>query len=430
MTGSRSADVPAVPSPGDGGGADASAGPVGPRAHDVTAASSAVGDAALRKLEARHRTMLDAAGDAILVFDFHTARAVEVNRAACALFGYSPEEFKTMTGRTLAGPAAIDVVDRTSATLVATGSAFEPRHPMQRKDGSRFIASVRVSTYVIDGVRHYLSVVRDETAQVEAEQALRAANASVERAHEQLLHSNRLAALGQLAAGIAHEISNPLQFMVGSIESLEELVEGHPEAPALLSAMRDGTSRIRTVVRALLPFARVETFEMERLDLQNVVLEAQRMVAHELRDRAVVEVQSDGPALVLGDRLRLMQVVTNLLTNAAHAIVDGPVAAHRIVVSTRNEPGLVALTVEDTGVGIGEADRARLFEPFYTTKARELGTGLGLTLCAEIVRRHGGTIDLVPREGGGTLACVQFPALDARSSSPPSQPATEPPRPT
>jgi PAS domain S-box-containing protein len=366
--------------------------------------------------DGRHHAMMANAGDAILITDYASARFVEVNPAACALFGYTPAEFLQLTGRALGGPEAKEVVDQVARALVETGAAFHPRHPMRRKDGSPFWGAVRLSMYEYLGEKQYLVIVRDVTAEVEVEEArareLERSQRELAAAQRALVHSSRLAALGQMAAGVAHEINNPLQFILAGFDELELAVsDAAAETRQVLADMRDGDERIRLVTRSLLPFARVEVGEPERVELNELVQWACRMTANDIRHRAQLERHLGPVPAILGHRTRLGQLITNLLTNAAHAIEEGASERHRITVTTELVADRVHLTVADTGRGIAEELRPRIFDPFFTTKPRDLGTGLGLALCAEIVGRYGGTIDFTSEVGRGTSFVVTFPVL-------------------
>src|SRR5690606_25841457 len=167
--------------------------------------------ARLRTSELRYRTMVRSAADAILVSDMRSAHFVEVNPAACELFGLTLDELRLRTGRSLCAPEESHTVDRMSARLVATGYAFEPQVEMCRKDGTRFWGSLRISAYRVDGQELYVAIVRDVTEQVQRQQQLAESNRRLEQAHERLLCSERLAALGQHSATVAQQINNTQQ---------------------------------------------------------------------------------------------------------------------------------------------------------------------------------------------------------------------------
>jgi PAS domain S-box-containing protein len=371
--------------------------------------------------EHRHRMMMDIAGDAILIADYDTARFVEANLAACAMFGYTVEEFQQLTGRALAGPDGGATVDRVSRALKEAGRVFEQRHPLRRKNGTYLWATVRLSVYEHMARKYSIAIIRDVTEQVEREQALERTNRQLEAAQQLVLHSSRLASLGQMAAGVAHEINNPLHFIIGGFDEIEPLVaSASPHTRKAFADMREGAERIRSVTGSLLPFARVETGQPEHVDLNELVQWAYRMTANEIRHRAQVVLELSPLPQMIAHRTRLGQLVTNLLTNAAQAIEEGDSARNRIAVRTELAQGRVRLTIADTGHGIPDEIRPHIFDPFFTTKPREHGTGLGLSLCAEIVAAHHGTIGFESEVGKGTTFVVTFPAELGVSLPPPA----------
>ncbi len=253
---------------------------------------------------------------------------------------------------------------------------------------------------------------------------------------------------------MAHEVNNPAAFLLanltvlqGQLATLGDLLErpGGPGAAdqatarALLQDVRDivgdnltGVRRIATIVRALLDHAQPGTGRFSETRLDAVAEEACRLVERQIALRArLVRRLAPVPA-VDADAGRLVQVVTNLLVNASHAVAEGAPEANEIEVVTAVVEGGVVLRVRDTGVGIAPDVRARLFEPFFTTRGQGKGTGLGLYLCAEIVRSHGGELQVSSSPGAGATFEVWFPtrpgpvasaAAVAAPASPPSAPA-------
>lgn len=226
----------------------------------------------------------------------------------------------------------------------------------------------------------------------------------------------RLALVGQLAAGVAHEINNPLTFVSSNLRHLEELRErGEVCDPQELAEIHgetlEGVRRIHQIVRDLKTFARDDSSDGDTSSAAEVVAEALRLGRPKLH--AGVRVIDDVPAqlsLVRFGKGRFVQVVLNLLTNAVDATSatkapDGP----EIRISAKAQGDTVVLHVEDNGPGIPERVLERMFEPFFTTKPAGVGTGLGLALCREYVERVGGTISAENRDGGGARFIVTLP---------------------
>src|SRR5882757_7033193 len=217
--------------------------------------------------------------------------------------------------------------------------------------------------------------------------------------------TERMASLGTLAAGVAHEINNPLSYVLGSLDvglrelgDLRELLRGSSEelahisdAVAALDSAREGAERVRHIVRDLMDFSRAGAGSGEAVDIEAILDATIRVAWNEIRHRARLIKRYAGIARVSGDEARLGQVFLNLIMNAAQAI-DGDPSVNEIVVSTSSEAGAAVIEISDTGGGIRDHDLVRVFEPFYTTKAAGAGVGLGLAICRGIVTTLGGEI--------------------------------------
>jgi PAS domain S-box-containing protein len=259
------------------------------------------------------------------------------------------------------------------------------------------------------------------------------------RMRAKLVMSDRMASLGTLAAGIAHEINNPLAYVIGNLESMAEIL-GDPERLASVGERtelgdqvrdaRDGAERVRKIVHGLRSFSRSDAETRVSLALPDVLEAAIRLTGNEVRHRAEL-VRDFGPVpLVIGDDGRLTQVFINLLVNAAHAIPAGRSLDNRITARTRTDDhGRAVIEIEDTGTGIPAELLSRVFDPFFTTKGVGEGTGLGLSICHGIVTGLGGQIAIERSETGdadtggspgrGTVVRVVLPPA-------PDQPAVRP----
>lgn len=229
----------------------------------------------------------------------------------------------------------------------------------------------------------------------------------------QLFQTEKMAAIGQLVSGVAHELNNPLTSIAGLAELLlEEEVASDP-ARQHLRVIHEQAERAGRIVRNLLTFVRKGTPEKIPLDLNDIVTRTIMLVAYEirLRDIELVTRLHPHPVMVLGDGHELQQVLLNLLTNAVHALADLPPGRlRRIVVETARVERRVILAVRDTGNGVAPEFLPNLFTPFFTTKPAGQGTGLGLSLSYGLVQAHDGT--LVYEEGptGGAEFVIELPA--------------------
>ena len=237
-------------------------------------------------------------------------------------------------------------------------------------------------------------------------------------AHLALARTDRLAALGRLAAGVAHEINNPLASILGNaLFAKDEVARLGPgpgsEATAALGEIVESAERIRSIVRDLGTFAREERPGSTggRADVHEVLESALTLVRHEVKHRAQVtrDLRASHPAA--SDPARLAQVLVGLLGNAAEAIPPGAPEANEIRLRTRSDGRAVVIEIEDTGRGVDPADLPHLFEPFFTTRTGAIG--LGLSVCHGIVTALGGRIEVEPGPGGGTRARVTLPAAPA-----------------
>jgi len=222
-----------------------------------------------------------------------------------------------------------------------------------------------------------------------------------------LLPTGRQAALGELAAEIAHEINNPLFAILGLNELLLKDADPGTKAHERLLLVEQTGLEIKELVRALLTFAREPTDEIDTLALHDVVTEGLELVRHTSASKGVeiVERVEADRVEVEGNRNQLKQVLLNLLTNARQALADGGT----ITVSVSTEGDRAVVRVSDTGPGIPDGLRERVFEPFFSTRG-ERGTGLGLTVSRTIARLHGGTLRLEDGgEGGGATFALELP---------------------
>ena len=244
-----------------------------------------------------------------------------------------------------------------------------------------------------------------------------------------LRSADRLIAAGTLAAGVAHEINNPLTYVLGNIDLLRMRQRDlGPDVSLALTQIRDGIERIRDVVADLRAFARPDERLVGRVDPRAVCEAALRITASLVRHRATITTAfaADTPT-VIANESRLGQVVINLIVNASHAMPDRPTAANQIVVRTSRCPdGAAAIEVEDNGSGIPPEVVPRLFDPFFTTKAPGEGTGLGLSVCHSIVAALDGRIEVTTEVDAGTTFRVIVPAAPPLEATAPPPPAAAP----
>ncbi|MGH7514488.1 MAG: ATP-binding protein [Gemmatimonadales bacterium] len=245
----------------------------------------------------------------------------------------------------------------------------------------------------------------------------------------QLIQNDKMASIGQLVSGVAHELNNPLTSIAGLTELLLER-ELHPDVPREhLRVIHDQADRAGRIVRNLLTFARKGVTEKAPVDLNDVAARTAMLIVYELQLHGIELEQALGPepVVVLGDRHELQQVLLNLITNAVQAVSGLPPGVPRkITVATARGDGQAVLRVRDTGSGVAPQHASSLFTPFFTTKAAGQGTGLGLSLSYGLVQAHGGVLSYEPPPEGGAEFRVALPLHDAPAA--PVEPVLPPPQ--
>jgi PAS domain S-box-containing protein len=247
------------------------------------------------------------------------------------------------------------------------------------------------------------------------------------RLQEQLMVSDRMASVGILAAGVAHEINNPLAAVLTNLHMALECIptlklasESEKDRVELDEELRDAmeaSERLRDIVRDLKIFSRTPETSMGPVDIQRILESSLRMAWNELKHRARVVRQYQPVPLVHGDESRLGQVFLNLIVNAVHALEEGRADNNTITISTTVDPqGRVVVEVRDTGSGMSQEVLSHLFTPFYTTKPVGVGTGLGLSICNRIVQALGGEIVVDSEIGKGSTFRVFLPPSEATSA--------------
>jgi signal transduction histidine kinase len=240
-------------------------------------------------------------------------------------------------------------------------------------------------------------------------------------AQAQLMLSDRLASVGMLAAGVAHEINNPLAAVLANLQlAVDDLQNGQQSPEEIAAELRDAREaamRVRDIVKDVRIFSRGEDQTQDPVDVRRVLDSTLRMAWNELRHRARLVKEYEAVPSVLANESRLGQALLNLIVNAAHAIEPGRANDNEIRVGTGvDTSGAVVVTVSDTGSGMSPEVQSRLFTPFFTTKPRHVGTGLGLAITHRIVSSLGGSITVDSELGQGTTFRVVIPASIAPES--------------
>jgi len=303
----------------------------------------------------------------------------------------------------------VSAVDETVA--VAKEHEFEGH----RKDGSRFPVELTVTEFLLSGDQHFTGVVRDLTSR--------------KRLETQLLHIQKMDAVGRLASGVAHDFNNLLTVINGYADLLLADMESNDLDRNAVSAILDAGTRAASVTSQLLAFSRRTVIAPVVLDLNEIVAQSHQLLRRLISENIDVKVMADSHCFVYVDANQIGQVIMNLVLNARDAMPNGGqicLKTQRICSANGGQSGLpgssgnrnfIQLSVSDDGVGIPEEIRSKLFEPFFTTKEVGKGTGLGLATAYGIIQQAGGHLEVESQVGRGTVVRVLLPAAEQPETS-------------
>jgi PAS domain S-box-containing protein len=389
-------------------------------------------------------------GNAVMITDAE-AKITWVNNAFALLSGYTNEELHGQPPRIFNSGTQDAVFFRHFWESISGGKTWRGDIVNRRKDGSLYTASQMVTPlFNAEGkISHYIAVLEDISERKRQEEELRknyerlrTLNEQLENAQNQLLQSDKMASIGQLAAGVAHEINNPIGFVNSNLGTLKKYVDellsvihaysaadpllaGHPEFSASIAARkaeadldflgddihslikesREGIARVTRIVQDLKDFSRIDSMDWAEANLEHGLDSTLNIAMNEIKFKAdIVKEYAGIPDIeCLGSQLN--QVFMNLLVNAAHAIETHGT----ITLRTGSTSDAVWVEIADTGRGIPPENLKRIFDPFFTTKAVGKGTGLGLSLAYSIVQKHHGKLDVSSQVGVGSCFRVEIP---------------------
>ncbi len=368
---------------------------------------------AREKAEASFRLIVESSPDLVVVH--RDGRIVYANPTSNQRLGYDASQ--PLVGKPL-DALVVEARRKTiTPTLGPTEARGAPEQLWRRSDGKLVPVEIVTSEVDFDGEPAFLVLARDLTER--------------DQIAAGMVEMDRMASIGVLAAGVGHEINNPLAYVLANLEfvvdEIDQIIEAlAPEARARLEARivdlrqeladtTHGAQRVRDIVCDLRTFSRGQDEKLTLVDVRQVLDSSVRMAAVQIRQRAMIEKDyADVPA-VLANESRLGQVFLNLVVNAAQAMPEGAPSDNRIELVTRNDDGYVVVEIADSGTGIPPEVMARIFEPFYTTKPSGQGTGLGLSICRRIVESLGGEISVKSEVGTGTRFTVRLPSAATAS---------------
>ena len=330
------------------------------------------------------------------------------NRAVPKVLGYPSDD--------LVGRPLLDIVDPVSRELVSSRMLVRVDHDPLADDDLFDLIETRLLTRDGDVVLAEVSPTQEVSFGGQAARLVVGRDVTERmRLRQQLLTADRMASIGMLAAGVAHEVNNPLAYVLNNIEiavkELAPLGDTTRASREALGITLEGVDRIRTIVRELLELARVDDAAVGPVDVRAIVESTVALAAQKISERARLETHYAQVPLARGTAARLGQVLLNLLTNALEAMPAGSRETNRLRVSVRQSAaGSVVVEVSDNGVGIARENAARIFDPFFTTKSSGSGTGLGLAISQRLVAELGGELSFesVP-DVGTTFSLTLLP---------------------
>ena len=380
-------------------------------------------DEARQQAEASFRLIIESSPDLVVVH--RHGRIVYANPKTVERLGYADSDAITgepvtsivVEADTRAARAPIETVPPPTTLKPDSDRPTPVEQRWKRRDGTIIAVEVVRSPVVFEGEPAKLLMARDLTERNQIAAAM--------------IEMDRMAAIGILAAGVGHEINNPLAYVLANLEfvtsELEMLIGELPDEAAIrlearisdlsqaLADTNHGAERVRAIVQDLRTFSRGNDDDLTSIDVRQILDSSLRMAAVTLRQRATVVKNYDDVPPVIANESRLGQVFLNLVVNAAQALPEGNPNDERIELTTELDGEMVTITIADTGSGIPKDVLPRIFEPFFTTKPVGQGTGLGLSICRRIVVQLGGDIAVTSEPGKGTRFVVRIPRAQTPS---------------
>jgi two-component system sensor histidine kinase AtoS len=357
-----------------------------------------------------YRMLFEGAGDAILILEAegeNVGRIVSANQAAADMHGYTVAELQTLEIADLDTPEdAAKISERVRKILNGEWINEEISHC--KKDGTIFPVDISAGLLDLDGQKYILAFDKDITDRKQAEEALQ--------------RTERLVVVGEMAAGLAHEIKNPLAGIKVSIEVLTSELQLEPEDSKVFQRIIDEINRIETLLKNLLSYAVPPTPQFAHIDVNRIIetaiktvvfslkSPAQRTKSREVKDIRFAKALDDRLPRITADPSQLQQVLLNLFLNGIQAI---PEKGSITVETSTQADGFIRIVISDTGKGIDEKDLGNMFLPFFTTKPK--GTGLGLPICKRLIEQQNGSIDVAYNDTGGLVFTITLP-VEQRSA--------------
>jgi PAS domain S-box-containing protein len=406
--------------------------------------------------ERNYREIFNASTDAIFIHDLD-GKILDVNQSMLKIYGYDKEDIPNLTIEDLSSQEE-DFSSRDISELIRKAIKGESQvydWHAKKKNGELFWVEVALKKSIIGDHERILAIVRDITEKKEdsiqlanyrnhlkelvarkteelelANEELQVTNENLfqqkeelisilktlQATQQQLIQSEKMASLGILTAGVAHEINNPLNFISGGIQGLEtyfkENLNEHAEnVSPLIDAVNVGVKRVTDIVRSLNHYSRRDDLPLNNCNINSIIDNCLVMLHNQFKDRIEVKkTYTDIPCTISCREGKLHQALINIIANAGQSITNTGI----ITINTSIDDKYVVISVRDTGSGISEENLGKIFDPFFTTKDPGKGTGLGLSITYNIIKEHQGFIEIESEPGQGTNTIVRLPIIDKR----------------
>ncbi|MGB6379284.1 MAG: ATP-binding protein, partial [Syntrophobacteria bacterium] len=367
----------------------------------------------LKRSEEKYRTLFNSDPNPIFVLDLNTLEIQDANERALKSYSYEKEELIGKSFLDLAEPLEWDRLRK--VTWDKEGAVFKVKH--HTKNDESIVVNIRFSSLKDLGQDTVIVTTSDVTERVKSD--------------EQLIQASKMATLGEMSAGVAHELNQPLSVIKTSASFLAKKIDrNEPVVPEILrelaEEMDSQVDRASLIINHLRQFGRKTDIRKVNVQLNDCILGTFTVLGRQLEVHGIgveLELEETLPP-IRGDRNRLEQVFLNLIMNARDAMDEkeemaGQNVEKTLKISSQTENNEVVVEISDTGLGMSEAVKEKVFEPFFTTKPVGKGTGLGLSISFGIVRDYDGTIEVESQEGRGTKFTIRFPAVAEKESQEP-----------
>jgi PAS domain S-box-containing protein len=393
----------------------------------------------LQESEQKYRALINDANEAILLVEMDSARILEVNNKAAELTGIPADKLVGLDLTELIAPEERAALEQACCQVRESGSMVQNNVTVRRPQGEPVTVDMSASRIRYAGHEVMQCICHDVTDRKRLEAHLRnyteelerqveERSSALQRSNAQLLQQEKMAALGALVAGIAHEMHTPIgtitsnsDILTRSLNRIHDLIgsencpepfRSNPDLTRVIGIVDEisrvnqlACDRIIAIVRSLRNFARLDEAEVKSADLHEGIESTLTLVRHELKNRITVEKQFGDIPQIQCHPNQLNQVFMNMLVNASHAIRGNGT----ITIRTFRENDVVKVQISDTGGGIKPEHLAKIYDPGFTTKGVGVGTGLGLSICYKIIQDHKGRIDVESKIGEGTTFTITLP---------------------